>query len=220
MKSFLLLFSSEKRRFFLLPTRQTSGAPFSCQTQNLTFSKKIFWISGLACAQIPGDAKPTRRTERSRRTAPLGAGDSARPHSGAVEAPSPGPARRLLDGRSPAPHAARAAPGLALLHQHRFPRRPGLHPGFPRPAPHSPTPGRNRLAHARQAQPGHVPVRPPRARTPPHPGRPRTTMAAARPKSPRIRRQNPASRGDRSWPNQITPGKWHATICPSTPGLN
>ena len=148
---------------------------------------------------------PTRRTERSRRTAPLGAGDPARPHSGVPQAPAAGPAGRPLDGGHHRPHAARPAQGLALLHQHPPERRPGLRPGRVCPAPHSPIARRTRLAHARPPQPRHGPVRQARARNPPAPERPRAPLAAARPNSPRIRRRNPACGGADSRPVPTVP---------------
>ena len=127
-----------------------------------------------------GDEPSTRRTGRSRRTAPLGAGDPARPDSGRPQAPAAGPARRLPADERPGPHAAHPAPGLALLHPHRPRRRPGVRPGPVCPAPPSPVARRTRLAHARRAQQGHVPVPRARARPPSGAGRARAPFATTR----------------------------------------
>jgi len=157
--------------------------------------------TGAASGIVNGDDKPTRRTERSRRTAPLGAGDPARPDSGGPQAPPAGPALRPLDGEGPAPCAARSAQGLVHLRTHQPERRLGLRPRLERDPPPAPCARRTRLAAARHAQQGHAPFGQPRARPPSRAARPRPAPAPAHPIAPRIRRQNPASRGDDSRPH-------------------
>ncbi len=170
---------------FRLPRlRIASGTRAILSNENSHSSINFSLPSGVASCIVNGDAKLEHRTERSRRTAPLGAGDHARPDSGVPQAPAAGPVRRILKGGHHRPHAAHPAPGLALLHQHGFRRRPKLRPEPVCPAPPSAIAGRDRLAHARHAQPRHGPVRPSRARTLPAAVRTRAALAGARPHSP------------------------------------